>query len=235
MAETVETWHLGPLQQGASRSWRRTRPTAPRCDLYKAATQVVFGEGPPSSRLVMVGEQPGDQEDEQGAPFVGPAGQLLDRAMHEAGIDRSSVYLTNAVKHFKWEPRGKRRIHKTPNQTEIVACQPWLASELELIDPELVVALGATAVPRPHRSEDACPPGPGNGGPNARPTACAHHRPPVLGAPHRPARGSLCGARRRPSGRDRTPRLIRGEPRAVRPTGSGAPLPSAAGGRSGGP
>ncbi|MGZ4760340.1 MAG: UdgX family uracil-DNA binding protein [Acidimicrobiales bacterium] len=115
------------------------------CDLYERATQVVFGEGPASSRVVMVGEQPGDKEDEEGEPFVGPAGRLLHRAMREAGIDESSVYLTNAVKHFKWEPRGKRRLHKTPNQIEIVACQPWLAAELQVIQPELVVALGAIA------------------------------------------------------------------------------------------
>jgi DNA polymerase len=115
------------------------------CDLYERATQVVFGEGSVGSRVVMVGEQPGDQEDEQGAPFVGPAGRLLDKALVEAGVDRSTVYLTNAVKHFKWEPRGKRRIHKTPNQIEIVACRPWLTAELDLVRPELVVALGAIA------------------------------------------------------------------------------------------
>ena len=116
-----------------------------RCHLYKFATQTVFGEGPPDARIVMVGEQPGDQEDLQGRPFVGPAGQLLDRALVEAGIDRGDVYVTNAVKHFKFEPRGKRRIHKKPDRPEIEACKWWLDREVAVIKPELIVALGGTA------------------------------------------------------------------------------------------
>ena len=115
------------------------------CPLYKLGTQTVFGEGPSHARAVFIGEQPGDQEDRQGRPFVGPAGKLLDRALAEAGIDRREIYLTNAVKHFKWEPAGKRRLHKKPCAREIAACRPWLDAELAILDPELVVALGATA------------------------------------------------------------------------------------------
>ena len=116
-----------------------------RCPLHKPATQTVFGAGPPDARVVMVGEQPGDQEDLAGKAFVGPAGQLLDRALAEAGIDRSTVYVTNAVKHFKFEPRGKRRIHRKPDRPEIEACRWWLDRELATLKPELVVALGGTA------------------------------------------------------------------------------------------
>lgn len=116
-----------------------------RCHLYEHATQLVFGEGPGDARIVMVGEQPGDQEDLQGRPFVGPAGQLLDRALEAAGIDRHQVYVTNAVKHFKFERRGKRRMHKTPDRPEIEACRWWLERELKVVRPELVVALGGTA------------------------------------------------------------------------------------------
>jgi uracil-DNA glycosylase family protein len=115
------------------------------CDLYARATQAVFGEGPTSAHIVFVGEQPGDEEDRQGHPFVGPAGRLLDRALHEAGIDRSEVYVTNAVKHFKFEERGKRRIHKKPGAQEINACRPWLETEISLIRPKVIVCLGATA------------------------------------------------------------------------------------------
>ena len=115
------------------------------CDLYKAATQVVFGAGPNKARVVFVGEQPGDQEDRQGAPFVGPAGAMLDKALEDAGIPRNEVYVTNAVKHFKWEPRGKRRIHKKPRVSEIKACRPWLEAELRAVKPLVVVCLGATA------------------------------------------------------------------------------------------
>jgi uracil-DNA glycosylase family protein len=115
------------------------------CELYRNATQTVFGEGPAHARMVMVGEQPGDQEDRAGAPFVGPAGRLLDRALADAGIDRSAVYVTNAVKHFKFTERGKRRIHQKPNRTEVVACRPWLLGELAAVEPELVVCLGAVA------------------------------------------------------------------------------------------
>jgi DNA polymerase len=115
------------------------------CDLYKTATQVVFGAGPGKARVVFVGEQPGDQEDRQGAPFVGPAGAMLDKALEDAGIPRDDIYVTNAVKHFKWEPRGKRRIHKKPRASEVKACRPWLEAELRAVKPEIVVCLGATA------------------------------------------------------------------------------------------
>jgi uracil-DNA glycosylase len=115
------------------------------CDLYKRGTQTVFGEGPPKAELMLVGEQPGDAEDLAGHPFVGPAGRLLDTALEEAGIDRSQVYVTNVVKHFKWEPRGKRRIHAKPNAAEIGACRPWLEVEIALVKPRVLVCLGATA------------------------------------------------------------------------------------------
>src|SRR5437764_11542846 len=115
------------------------------CHLHKQATQTVFGEGPKTARMMLVGEQPGDYEDVAGKPFVGPAGKILDKALEEAGIDRKEVYVTNAVKHFKWEPRGKRRIHKKPNSLEITACRPWLEAEIEVLHPEVLVCLGATA------------------------------------------------------------------------------------------
>ena len=115
------------------------------CDLYKHATQAVFGEGKKKARVMFVGEQPGDQEDIQGQPFVGPAGRLLDRALEQAKIDRREVYVTNAVKHFKFEERGKRRIHKKPGGIEIAACRPWLTAEIEEVNPDVIVALGATA------------------------------------------------------------------------------------------
>ena len=115
------------------------------CHLYKRATQTVFGEGPKDATMMLVGEQPGDYEDVAGKPFVGPAGKIMDQALEEAGIDRKQVYVTNAVKHFKWEPRGKRRIHQKPNSREIAACRPWLEAELRIVKPKLVVAMGATA------------------------------------------------------------------------------------------
>jgi uracil-DNA glycosylase len=115
------------------------------CPLWQRGTQTVFGEGDAHARLMLVGEQPGHEEDLAGRPFVGPAGKLLDRALDAAGIDRGRVYVTNVVKHFKWEPRGKRRIHAKPNAGEIAACRPWLDAELELIKPDVVVCLGATA------------------------------------------------------------------------------------------
>jgi uracil-DNA glycosylase family protein len=115
------------------------------CDLYKRGTQTVFGEGPKRATLMLVGEQPGDAEDLAGHPFVGPAGKLLDRALEQAGINREAVYVTNVVKHFKWEPRGKRRIHAKPNAGEISACRPWLETEIALIGPRALVCLGATA------------------------------------------------------------------------------------------
>jgi uracil-DNA glycosylase len=131
------------------------RPTLPKlreaaagctaCPLHETGTQTVFGEGSASSDVVFVGEQPGDQEDLQGKPFVGPAGKLFDKALEDAGIDRSQVYVTNVVKHFKWQARGKRRIHQKPNWSEIAACRPWLDAELEVIQPRVLVCLGATA------------------------------------------------------------------------------------------
>src|SRR5215212_277334 len=131
------------------------RPTLPKlraaaaectgCDLYKIGTQTVFGEGRQTSLIMFIGEQPGDKEDLSGRPFVGPAGALLDKSLEEAGIDRSKVYVTNVVKHFKWEPRGKRRIHKKPNAMEITACRPWLQAELQVIKPRAIICLGSTA------------------------------------------------------------------------------------------
>src|SRR4030088_2694879 len=123
----------------------KTAKRCTACHLYKHAAQTVFGEGPKRAPIMLVGEQPGDQEDLAGKPFVGPAGKVLDRALEEAGIDREEVYVTNAVKHFKWEPRGKRRIHQKPNSREIAACRPWLEAELRLIKPKVLVVLGATA------------------------------------------------------------------------------------------
>ncbi len=116
------------------------------CELYKSATQTVFGEGAKGAAIMLVGEQPGDHEDRAGVPFVGPAGGMLDRALFEAGIARDEAYVTNAVKHFKWTPRGKRRIHETPRVSEMRACLPWLEAEIEAVRPRLVIALGATAV-----------------------------------------------------------------------------------------
>jgi uracil-DNA glycosylase family protein len=115
------------------------------CPLWKGATQAVFGEGPKRARVLMIGEQPGDQEDKQGRPFVGPAGRILDEALEAAGIDRDSIYVTNIVKHFKWKPVGKRRIHATPSRIEADACRPWFDRELELVVPEALVILGSTA------------------------------------------------------------------------------------------
>lgn len=115
------------------------------CPLWKTGTQTVFGEGGNHAKVIFIGEQPGNDEDLTGRPFVGPAGKLLDKALEEAGINRDEVYVTNAVKHFKWEPKGKRRIHKKPNAREIAACRPWLDAELDLLKPKAVVCLGATA------------------------------------------------------------------------------------------
>jgi uracil-DNA glycosylase len=126
-------------------SVRAAAKTCRACDLWKCGTQTVFGEGPRRVEVMLVGEQPGNDEDVSGHPFVGPAGKLLDRALADAGIARSDVYLTNVVKHFKWEPRGKRRIHKKPSAREIAACQPWLDTEIALLKPRAIVCLGATA------------------------------------------------------------------------------------------
>jgi uracil-DNA glycosylase len=137
-----------PARPPDTSSWAPVLAAARKCTachLYKRATQTVFGEGPKDAPMVLVGEQPGDYEDVAGKPFVGPAGKIMDHALEEAGIDRSQVYVTNAVKHFKWEPRGKRRIHQKPNSREIAACRPWLEAELRLVNPKLLVCLGATA------------------------------------------------------------------------------------------
>src|SRR5512133_2487547 len=115
------------------------------CDLWRGGTQTVFGEGAGSAEVMFVGEQPGDREDREGRPFVGPAGRLLDEAMEEAGIDRTKAYVTNVVKHFKWQARGKRRIHAKPSWSEVAACRPWLDAELTVVKPEVLVCLGATA------------------------------------------------------------------------------------------
>jgi DNA polymerase len=145
---------LGTTKQSAlnflpqRRTWQSLRNAAEHClgcDLYKAATQTVFGEGHRPSKLLFIGEQPGDQEDRAGRPFIGPAGRLLDECLSEAGIDRNEVYVTNAVKHFKWEPRGKIRLHKKPTQREVAACHPWLLAEIDVVEPKLIVCLGATA------------------------------------------------------------------------------------------
>jgi uracil-DNA glycosylase family protein len=124
---------------------RQAVQTCRGCDLYKFATQAVLGEGKRSAAIVLIGEQPGDEEDRKGRPFVGPAGRILDRALADAGIDRNAVYVTNAVKHFKFEERGKRRIHKKPNGLELRACRPWLEAEMGVIKPSILVCLGATA------------------------------------------------------------------------------------------
>jgi DNA polymerase len=127
------------------RSVRAAATGCRACDLFRHATQTVFGEGPARAAVVLVGEQPGDQEDREGHPFVGPSGRVLDEALGEAGIDRTQVYVTNVVKHFKWEPRGKRRIHARPGAAEIQACRPWLETEIALVRPRILVCLGATA------------------------------------------------------------------------------------------
>ncbi|MEV1167052.1 UdgX family uracil-DNA binding protein [Nonomuraea sp. NPDC049784] len=126
-------------------SLRRAAACCEGCDLYRNATQTVFGEGPKQARYMLVGEEPGDQEDRQGHPFVGPAGRILDKGLEEAGIERDEVYVTNAVKHFSFTLRGKRRIHQKPTAAEITACRPWLDAELAVVRPEVIVVLGATA------------------------------------------------------------------------------------------
>src|SRR3982750_3806575 len=141
-----ENWRPAPVPPTSSLAEiREAARQCTACHLYKHATQTVFGEGPMKTPIMLVGEQPGDYEDVAGKPFVGPAGKIMDRALEEAGIDRREVYVTNAVKHFKWEPRGKRRIHKKPNSREIAACKPWLEAELRVVRPGLLVCLGATA------------------------------------------------------------------------------------------
>ncbi len=126
-------------------AWRDAAARCRACDLYKNATQTVFGEGRRTAKVVFIGEQPGDREDNAGKPFVGPAGRVLDDALDAAGIDRDTVYVTNAVKHFKWRPAGKRRLHEKPNRSEIAACRLWLDAEIRILGPQVVVCLGATA------------------------------------------------------------------------------------------
>jgi DNA polymerase len=126
-------------------SLRKSAKACKGCDLYENATQTVFGVGPPQAELLIVGEQPGDQEDRQGSPFVGPAGRMLDKALAQAGIPRRQVYVTNAVKHFKWIWRGKRRLHQKPSVREVIACKPWLEAEITAVQPRIVACLGATA------------------------------------------------------------------------------------------
>jgi uracil-DNA glycosylase len=146
VAKDERDWEPAPVPDSSSLTTiAKASKVCTACHLYKHATQTVFGEGAKGAKLMLLGEQPGDQEDVAGKPFVGPAGKMLDRALEEAGIDRREVYVTNTVKHFKWEPRGKRRIHKKPNSREIAACRPWLEAELRLVRPGLLVCLGATA------------------------------------------------------------------------------------------
>jgi DNA polymerase len=134
-----------PIVDGSLRSIREAALACRRCALWQPATRTVFGEGPEDARVVLVGEQPGDEEDLSGRPFVGPAGKLLDRVLQELGIDRRALYLTNAVKHFRFEQRGKRRLHRNPTSSQVQACRPWLQQELARIDPQLIVCLGANA------------------------------------------------------------------------------------------
>lgn len=141
-----DVWTRAPAPEGNSlRELAAAAKKCTACPLYKNATQTVFGQGRKSAQIMFVGEQPGDYEDMKGEPFVGPAGKLLDRALEEAGIDRTEVYVTNTVKHFKWAPRGKRRIHKKPSARDIAACRPWLEAELRAVQPDVLVCLGSTA------------------------------------------------------------------------------------------
>lgn len=134
------------LEEGASlHDLEQAAQACTACELYKDATQVVFGDGGPTAKIMLLGEQPGDEEDKQGEPFVGPAGALLDQALEEAGIDRGDVYITNVVKHFRWKPGGKKRLHQKPATRHVNACRPWLEAELALVEPTIIVTLGASA------------------------------------------------------------------------------------------
>jgi uracil-DNA glycosylase len=147
VSDPAQTSLTGTVPHGAD-SLPKLREAAAgcrACDLWRTGTQTVFGEGPKKSKVMMVGEQPGDREDVEGRPFVGPAGRVLDDALERAGVDRDLVYVTNVVKHFKWRPRGKRRIHQKPNAEEIRACRPWLEAELEVVRPRVLVCLGSVA------------------------------------------------------------------------------------------
>jgi uracil-DNA glycosylase family protein len=141
----VKTSHGTDVASGPLPTLTKKAKDCQNCDLWRNATQTVFGEGSSRARIMLIGEQPGNEEDKIGKPFVGPAGRLLDRLLEEAGVDRKKVYVTNIVKHFKWEPRGKRRIHKKPNAREIESCRPWLRAEIAEVGPDVVVCLGATA------------------------------------------------------------------------------------------
>jgi DNA polymerase len=144
--KSAEEWHPAPVPEtGSLTTLREAALRCTACPLYKNATQTVFGEGPKRAAIMLLGEQPGDQEDLSGKPFIGPAGQILNRALEEAGVDRNSVYVTNTVKHFKWEPRGKRRIHQKPSSRDIAACRPWPEAELRVVRPNVLVCLGSTA------------------------------------------------------------------------------------------
>jgi uracil-DNA glycosylase family protein len=146
VAKNERDWIPAPVPETSSlATLKSASKNCTACHLFKHATQTVFGEGLKGATLMLLGEQPGDQEDIAGKPFVGPAGKILNRALEDAGIDRGQVYVTNTVKHFKWEPRGKRRIHKKPNSREIAACRPWLEAELRVVRPGLLVCMGATA------------------------------------------------------------------------------------------
>jgi uracil-DNA glycosylase len=142
---TSDRYGESQLMDAAIERLRRNAAGCPACHLWVNATQTVFGQGPVPAWMMLVGEQPGDQEDRTGRPFVGPAGQVLDEALKAAAVDRDSVYVTNAVKHFKWKPRGKRRIHDKPNHQEVGACAPWLVQEIRAVKPQVLVLLGATA------------------------------------------------------------------------------------------
>jgi DNA polymerase len=146
MGEKREVWSAAPFvpEKPTLKKLKVAAAGCTGCPLYKTGTQTVFGEGRAEAKVMFIGEQPGNDEDLVGKPFVGPAGKLLDRCLGEAGIDREQVYVTNAVKHFKWEPQGKRRLHKKPSAREIAACRPWLEAEIDLLKPSVIVALGAT-------------------------------------------------------------------------------------------
>lgn len=144
MAEKTSARDFLPARMSLA-ALREKAPSCEGCELYERATQTVFGEGPPDASTMLVGEVPGDREDKAGKPFVGPAGRLLDEALEEAGINRAGVYVTNAVKHFSWEERGKRRLHKKPLWRHVQACRPWLEAEIAVVSPRLIVCLGATA------------------------------------------------------------------------------------------
>ncbi|HEY5801157.1 MAG TPA: UdgX family uracil-DNA binding protein, partial [Burkholderiaceae bacterium] len=146
---------IAPERAQPQRALPTTLDECRRCSLWEHATQAVPGTGPRRARVMLIGEQPGDQEDLAGLPFIGPAGQVLDSALREAGLDRGDVYVTNAVKHFKWEPRGKRRLHKTPAQQEVAACRHWLEEEMASVAPDIVVTLGATALKAVLRDDSA--------------------------------------------------------------------------------